>query len=364
MIISILVIYKQVNYLQNGELGFNREQLIHFPMRGNMFSDFEKVKTEFKKVPGVQSVSTCFGIPGDIVAGDNIIVPGPERSTMPARIFAVDHNFISTMGMEIVAGRAFNRNITTDALHGFVINETAVATLGLGLAPDEAIGKKLEWEMWTEHDTIKKGEVIGVIKDFHYQSMHDPIQTAVLHIYPDAYWKAAIRIDLHKNKSSINALERTWQRFETGYPLDYQFVDESFGDMYVQESKLKTILKYLSVLALFIAGIGAYGLVSHSTEQRRKEIGIRKVLGANLFSIVSLLTYDFLKLVFYGILIATPVAWYLMSTWLSDFAYRVDIPYSAFVLAPMVVLVIAVTTIGTKTIQAASAQPTDCLRQD
>ena len=195
LIISVLILFRQVNYLNQKDLGFQKEQLLHFPMKGKMFANHDLVKTEFERIPGITSASTCFGIPGDIVSGDNIIVPHQENKTLPARIILVDHEYIETMGMEILAGRDFSKENRTDAHQAFIINETAVKNLGLGDSPEEAVGKPLEWPMWTDNDTIKKGQVIGVIKDFHYASLHEEVQTAVLQIYPRGFWKVALRID-------------------------------------------------------------------------------------------------------------------------------------------------------------------------
>lgn len=364
LIIGVSIIFKQLNYLQYTDLGFQREQLLHFPMKGRMFQNFETTKAEFLKVSGVISATTGFGIPGDIVSGDDVIVPGPERKTLPARIFNIDHEYISTMGMELVAGRDFSKDITTDATEAFIINETAVQNLGLGDTPEEAVNQPLEWQMWTEHDTIKKGRVIGVVKDFHYASLHEEVQTTVLQIYPNSYWKLALRIDTEDITGTIAAIEETWNRFETGYPIDYQFVDASFGAMYKEEKKLGDLLWIFTALAIFIACIGAFGLATYATEQRRKEIGIRKVLGASVARIVQLLSTEFLMLVFIALLIASPLAWYAMKQWLADFAYSIRMEWWVFVLSGLVAIVIAGLTVGFQSMRAALANPVEALRDE
>lgn len=364
LIIGVTVIFRQLNFLKHSDLGFDREQLLYFQMRGNLFQNFETTKAEFLKVPGVTSVSTCFGIPGDIVSGDDIIVPAPERKNLPARIFNVDHEYIATVGMEVIAGRDFSKDIKTDASEAFIINETAVQTLGLGNTPEEAIGKPLEWQMWTDQDTIKKGRVIGVVKDFNYESLHQAVQTTVLHIYPDAYWKMALRINTDDLAGVISNLKQTWNRFETGYPLDYQFVDESFGAMYKEEQKLSSMLWVFAILAIFIACIGAFGLATYAIEQKRKEIGIRKILGASVTSIVKLLSKDFLILVVIALVLASPIAWYTMNQWLADFAYRINIEWWMFALSGLIALLIAGLTIGGQSIRAALANPVEALREE
>ncbi len=364
LVISVIIIYQQINYLSESDLGFQREQILHFPMRGDMFDDFRKVKQSFLQIPGVASVSTCYGLPGDIVAGDDIIVPTPTRQTFPARIFAVDHQYISTLGMEIIAGRDFDRLKGLDADGGFIINETAVKNLRLGNAPEEAIGQPLEWKMWSDQDTLKKGQVIGVVKDFHYASLYDPIETAVLHIYPEAYWKAAISIESGNISGTLASIEETWKQFDTGYPLDYQFVDESFRAMYEEESKLKTLLWILTGLAIFIASIGALGLATHATQRRSKEISIRKILGASSLNIVTILSRDFLTLVLIGIVVSIPLAWYTSAKWLEDFAYHIPMYWWIFGLAAVLALGIASLTVGLESLRAALVPPVRALRDE
>lgn len=364
LISCVLIIFRQVNFLTETDLGFAKEQLLHFPMRGNMFSNIENTKEEFLKVSGVTSASACFGIPGDIVSGDNIIVPGENRRNLPARIFNVDHDYIETMGMKLLAGRDFSKAIATDATEAFIINETAMHNLDIASTPEEAIGKRLEWKMWTDRDTIKKGTIIGVIRDFHYNSMHENVETTVLQIYPDSYWKMVLRLNSRDLSESIAAIEQQWDAFNTGFPLDYQFVDAGFQAMYESEQKLSSLLLIFTILAVFIACIGAFGLAVHATEQKRKEIGIRKVLGASIISIVTLMSGDFLKLVITALLIATPIAWLLMNAWLEDFAYRIQIEWWMFATAGLLAMVIAFLTVGSQSFRAALTDPVKSLRNE
>ncbi len=364
LIISVLIIFQQVHFLGNKTLGFQKEQLLHFPMKKGLYNNFESTKAEFLKVPGVAAASTCFGIPSDIVSGDNIIVPSNDRSNLPARIFAIDHEYIQTMGMEIVAGRDFSKAIQTDATEGFIVNETAVKTLGIADSPEAAIGQALEWEGWDKNRTIKKGKVVGVVKDFHYNSLHEAVQSAVLHIYPDAYWKLALRVNANDLSQTLTGIENTWDGFNTGYPLDYQFVDESFGVMYQAEEKLSSLLWIFTVLAIIISCIGAFGLAAYAAEQRRKEIGIRKVLGATTNGIVMLLSKDFLRLVMIALVIASPIAWYFMNNWLANFAYRINIQWWVFLLAGIAALCIAFLTVGFNGLRAALANPVNSLHSE
>lgn len=364
MIIGTLAVYRQVEYLNNKDMGFQREQLLIFPMRTKMFDNPENTRAEFANTPGVQSASVCFGIPGDIVSGDEIMVPGEEPKRLPARIFTVDHDYIKTMGMELAAGRDFSKEIRTDAGEAFILNETAVRAYGLGNTPEEAIGKPLEWKMWTDQDTVKKGRVIGVVRDFHYASLHEEVEATVLHIYPDAYWKVALRLDGNNVASTLEAVQATWDRFATGYPIDYQFVDASFGEMYKAEEKLSSLFGIFTLLAILIACIGAFGLIAHAAEQRVKEIGIRKVLGATAGHIVVLLSRDFLLLVLASLILAVPIAWYFLKGWLDEFPYRIDLDIWIFLLAGGGALLIAGLTVGFQALKAAVANPVRSLKSE
>ena len=364
MIVSVFTVSKQVNFFAEKDMGFEKEQLIHFDMKKSLYRNFESTKNEFLKVPGVVSASTCYGIPGDIVAGDNIVVPGENRRDLSSRIFAVDHEYISTMGMEMVAGRDFSLEKTTDASEAFIVNERAVDFLELGLTPEEAIGADLEWTMWDDEGTIKRGKVIGVVKDFHYTSLHEPIQSSVLHIYPDAYWKLALRVDTDELSATLKGIEETWNGFDTGYPFDYKFVDEGFGNMYESERRLGTLLWIFAILAIVISTIGAFGLAVFATEQRKKEIGIRRVLGASAQSIVGLLTLDFIKLVSVAFFLAAPLAVFVMNNWLEGFAYSIELTWWQVMLAGFLAVSVAFLTVGLQSMKAALVKPVDSLRNE
>ena len=331
-------------------------------MKGKISEDPEQAKVEFLRHPGVMAATAAYGLPGDLVAGDDVIVPGSNHSN-PANLFTVDHDYISTMGMEIIAGRDFSRDFTTDADEAFIINETAVRELGFG-NPKEAIDRELHWNMWNHNQELKKGRVIGVVKDFHFKSLHEKVATAVLHIYPSAYWKMALKVRGDNLSEAIAHIEQVWESYETGYPIDYQFVDESFGVMYKAEERLSTIIAIFTLLTIFVACVGLFGLVAYSAERRTREIGIRKVLGASTEDIVSLLTTDFLKLVLISIIIASPVAWLLLDDWLKSFPYQIELSLWVFVIVGLVSLLMALLTVSFQSLRAAKRNPVHSLRYD
>ncbi len=367
LIVSALVVYKQVAYLQSKALGFNHEQVMFFEMRGeNMSKNYEAFKTELLQLPRVSSASFGFGFPGDLVAGDAVIVPreGTTKSYDVIQLM-VDHDYIKTLGIEIIAGRDFSKAYVTDTEHAFIINETAVRALGFGSAV-KALGQPLHWEKWAKDDVepLKKGHIVGVVKDFHYKSLFDVLEPAVLQINPRAPWKAAIKLDTDDLSSTIRQVAEVWHRFAPQYPLDFTFIDENFQKMYTAEEKLKQLLWIFTALAVFVACLGLSGIAAYTAERRKKEIGIRKILGADVSGLVVLLSKDFLKLVLLATLLAFPMAWYAMHAWLQDFAYRINIPLWIFLVAGSTGSFVALATVSYQAFRAAILNPVQNLRNE
>jgi len=367
LIISAIVVYKQVDYLHNKDLGFNKDEVMFFPMRGdNMFKNTSAFKNDLSTVPGVFSVSIGYGFPGDAVAGDDIIVPrNGQRVSQSATQLAVDYDYVKTLSLQIIAGRDFSKDMSTDKDHAWIINETAVKTLGFG-TPQKALGQTLYWHVWTmaNPDSFKVGQVIGVVKDFNYKSLYDKVETAVLQIYPDAAWKVAIKIKAANLGNAINGVRNVWNKFSPEYPLEYKFMDENFQQMYTADDKLKSLLLIFTGVAIFVGCLGLFGLATYTAERRRKEVGIRKVLGATTQGLVLLLSKDFIKLVFISLLVASPVAWLVMNSWLQNFAYRINISWWVFALAGILAVMVAFFTISFQAIKAAVANPVKSLRTE
>lgn len=367
LIICATIVYKQVSYLHNKDLGFNREQIMFFQMRGtNMFQNYETFKQELRRVPGVKNVSIGYGFPGDATAGDGVIVPkNGERVHYGVTQLMVDYDYLNTLNVDLVAGRAFAREYKTDAGQAFMINETAVRELGYG-TPENALGKPLMWQVWNDSnpDSLKEGKIIGVVKDFHFKSLYDKVDPTVLQIFPSAYWKVAVKIDGENIARTISEVSTVWQKFSPDYPMEYIFMDENFVKMYKAEDKLRTLLWIFTGLAIFVACMGLFGLAAYAAERRKKEIGIRKVLGAENHTIVALLSKEFLLLVVVATLIAFPLAWYAMRSWLNDFAYRIELSWWVFIAAGVVAALVAFLTISYQALKAAKANPVSNLRFD
>ena len=221
-----------------------------------------------------------------------------ERKNDSANVFIGDHDYVKTLGLRIIAGRDFSKDMATDVREAFLINETAVKEWGFG-TPEKAIGQTMNWNEWVPEDTlnpVKKGKVIGVVEDFHYKSLHEKVTPSVIQIYPQVVFKVAVKLKTADIKNTIAYINDVWNKFSPGYPLDYKFMDETYGAMYKAEEIERPALD-IHVMAIIVGCMGLFGLAAFSAEQRTKEIGIRKVLGANVFNIVGLLSKNFLLLV-------------------------------------------------------------------
>ncbi len=222
----------------------------------------------------------------------------------------------------------------------------------------------MQWPTWRKPELIKKGQIIGVVKDFHYKSLYEKVEPAVLHIYPEAYWKVAVKLKSADIGATVNQVNRVWNKFTPDYPMEYTFLDHSFAGMYKAEDNLKSLLWIFTLITIFVSCLGLFGLAAYAAERRRKEISIRKVLGASINEITFLLSKDFVKLVVVAFLLTSPIAWYCMHQWLQDFAYRIDISWWIFAVAGLSSLTIALITVSFQALKAAVANPVNALRNE
>ena len=349
------------------DLGFNNEQVVYFQVREDVSEKLETFKTELKKSTAVASVTAGYGLPGDQFAGDGVTVPTNEgEKKYGSKVFLGDYDYVKTLGLQVIEGRDFSREMSTDPTQAFLINETAVREFGFG-TPENAVGKALHWEEWAPTDTlnpVKKGKIIGVVKDFHYKSLHEKLTASVIHIYPQVLFKVAVKLKAGATKEGIAHIQNIWAQFAPGYPLEYQFMDETYGKMYESETKLSDLLSIFTIMAIVVGCLGLFGLAAFSAEQRTKEIGIRKVLGASLANIIGLLSKNFLLMVVIASLIAFPIAWWAMNNWLEEFPYRISISWWVFVLAIVIALLIAFITVSFQSIRVAIRNPVKSLRTE
>ncbi|MBS1916749.1 MAG: ABC transporter permease [Bacteroidetes bacterium] len=363
LIVSTFIIQKQLYYIQHKDLGYSREHVLMLPLTNSMQKNIRLIKQEFRQNPDIISVSECDRSPVEGGGGYNM-----RSATMPANqqiaVFAnpIDEDYIETTGMQIIAGANLteqdikNASLDTLATFQFILNESAAKQLGWK-TPQEAIGKKMFL------DDTRPGYVKAVVKDYHFQSLHDPIKSMVL--FPEN-WGTRLLVKLRGNNlpGTISFLETKWKELVPTRPFEYRFMDEDYNKLYNAELRLGKVMNLFSTIAIVLACLGLFGLSSYSAQQRIKEIGIRKVLGASVGSIVIALSKDFVKLSLIAILIAVPVAWWAMSKWLQDFVYRTNMSWSIYFIAGAVTILLAVATVSFHAIRAALMNPVKSLRSE
>jgi putative ABC transport system permease protein len=359
LIICTAVVFKQLRYMQEKSLGFEKDQVITMFNTAAFGNSFESFRQELLQHPGIKEVGRSSRIPsGRLLDAMGVAVPAGDSMKplqLDVKYLSVDYNFIPTFGFQLVAGRNFSSAFATDSSH-FVINEAAASAIGFR-SPQDAINKPIQYGS-------RKGNIIGVIKDFHFESLHQKIPSLLMAVIPNQYGRISVKLAGGNLPASLEVVERTWKKFLPEVPYDYSFLDESFARLYESEQRQKTIFTTFAGIAIFIACLGLFGLSAFTISQRIKEIGIRKVLGAEVSSIVGLLSKDFLKLVVLAALLAFPIAWYAMHKWLNDFAYRIVIPWWIFLVAAFMACVIAFFTISFQAIKAATANPVKSLRTE
>ncbi len=355
LIVGMIVIYRQVDYVQTKHSGYERENLVYFPLEGKLINDYDILKEKISAVPGFRYVSHMTENPTGINSGDDDI--RWTGSSFDAKIrFApvgVGYDFAKTINLQVVQGRDFSRNFPTDSL-GVLINETALKETGY----KDPIGQTLVWGK-------RKVTIIGVVKDFHFQSLHVPTRPLVAYLRDNhREGNVLIRIEANRTKETLAHLKRICNELNPGVPFTYNFIDEAYTRLYKSEQVISSLSNYFAFIAIFISCLGLLGLAAFTAEQRKKEIGIRKVLGATVGSITSLLSKDLLKLVLIALIIATPVAWYAMHMWLQDFAYRINLSWWIFILAGAGAIFIALLTVSFQAIKAAIANLVKSLRTE
>ncbi|GEO09224.1 ABC transporter permease [Segetibacter aerophilus] len=361
LIIGTIVIYRQLNYIQNKKLGFNKEQVLLIKDTYVLDKKIQAFKDEALRQPGVISASISGFLPVPSSRNDSPLFPEGEINNDKAvsmQQWEVDHDYINTLGMEIIKGRKFSKEFATDST-GIILNESAVKLFGY----QDPIGKKVSRMMDSEGKILKSYTVIGVVKNFHFASLRENI--GALGMFLDRSTGAvSLRLQTNNVGSTIKSIESLWKKMAPGEAFTYSFLNEDFNNMYRSEQRVGRIFIAFAILALFIACLGLLGLATYAAEQRTKEIGIRKVLGATVSNIAGMLSKDFLKLVVVAAVITFPVAWWAMSKWLQDFAYRTSISWWIFVLAAIVAVVIALVTVCVQAIKAAISNPIKNLRTE
>jgi len=351
MIIGTIIITNQIKFMRDKKLGFNQDHLVVLSLTPSLTANYDSFKQEILRNPGIMDVAGAsswqfHGTPSDLWRGDT-----PDKNV---RVFLnkVDEDYLKIFRMEMAEGRFFSREFSEDR-GKFVLNETAVKTMGL----EDPVGKPV---------TImgRKGTVVGVIKDFHFETLGRRIGALCLFAPGEGFRYLFARISPQNLDSTLRFMQGVWEKFESNYPFHYQFFDDDFDSLYRSERRIGTIVKYFSVLAVFISCLGLFGLATFMAERRIKEIGIRRVLGASFMEIVVLLSKEFTKWVLVSNVIAWPVAYFIMNKWLQNFAYRTGIGAGIFLASAALTLGIALLTVSYQSIKAAAANPADSLRYE
>jgi len=357
LIAGTLIVYRQLGYMRNQNLGFNKEQMLILQTNGDAKSRI--LKDAIISVPGVLSNSVSGAVPGgeNPVAYSEIENKQGDMQIANLPVYFVDYNYIPLYKIKLVAGRIFSPDFGTDTAQAMILNESAVKLFGY-LKPEDAIGKK--YSQWGS-----EGKIIGVIKDFHFKSLQSKIEPLSMRYgQGNGGGLVSVKIEGQHINTALQAIERKWHEIIPSRPFEYFFADEFFDRQYRAENRFGGLFLNFAVLAIFISCLGLFGLVSYNTTQRYREIGIRKVLGASVSTIVRLLSIDFLQLVCLSILIASPLMWFFMSKWLADFAYHIDISWWIFAVAGSIAVGIALVVITSLTIKAAMENPVKSLRSE
>ena len=364
LIVSTFLVQKQLTYIQHKKLGFDRDHVVVLPMEHSMLDRIDLIKSEFKSIPDIISVSRCVRSPVEGGGGYNMrssVMPEDKQLLVTAN--PVDEDYVKTVGLQLVAGSDLTKQDILDAnrdsaklrFFHFILNETAARQLGW--SPEEAIGQK----MFLGGD--RPGVVRGVVKNFHYESLHNPVGPFIL--FPE--WRGRellVKVSGQRLTQTLSALESKWKSLVTDRPFEYHFLDEDYNKLYNAEIRLGKLMNIFAAVAIILACLGLYGLSAYAAQQRIKEIGIRKVLGASIQGIVFILSKNFLWLAAMSMLIAFPLAWWASAKWLADFSYRTALSWDIFAVAGLLTLFLAMATVSFHAFKAAWTNPVKNLRTE
>jgi len=360
LIIGTIVVYQQMRFIQSVKLGYNKEQVLIIPNSYVLGKNEKVFKDIMAKDPRIISGTISGYKPAGPTNNSNALVfaQGHNNATLRAVGYHVDEAYIPTLGMRMAAGRNFSIGMATDS-SAIILNEAALTSLGLTL--NNAVGKYVQ-QVNSEKGQNFAYHVIGVVKNFNFQSLHEPISPLIMTLKPEGGLIFKIRTaDL---SGLIASMKKEWLNFNTDEPFTFSFLDDLYNKTYAAEQKTSMLLNIFAILTVIVACLGLFGLVTYSAEQRVKEIGVRKVLGASVLQITNMLSADFLKLVFLACIIAFPVSWWATNKWLQSFAYRIAIHWWVFAFAAVIAMLIAIVTLSFQAIKAAMANPVESLRSE
>lgn len=355
LMIGTLVVYQQMSFIQNKNLGFDKESIVYMNPPAELWTKREVMKENLMSNTQIKSVAFSNGTPGMESSTWQYDFPGLEIPKRSINTMIIDYDYLKTFGLEIVEGRDLSKDFGTDSTEAYLINEAAVQELML----DKPVGTPIR-----ALDGHPVGKIVGVVKDFHYRSLHRKIEPLVLRYDPRNMWCMSVKMSGGNLKDNLTALEKEWKKLAPDYPFSYQFVDETIERQYRAEQNTGVLIGAFAVLAIIIACLGLLGLTAFMTEQRKKEIGVRKVLGASVSGIILLLSKDFSRLVLIAFVIVIPLAWYAMNQWLADFAYQVKVSPLVYLAAGIIIIGIAFGSVFYQALKAAIINPSETLRNE
>ncbi len=360
MIAATLIAYRQLNYIQDAEIGYQNEQMLVVDINnGNVRERFETMKVEFEKSPYITQAAVSSRVPGEWKTLQEVYArnSGAEDS-IKMNYIGFDEDMLALYKIKLLAGQGFSGNTKSDSLH-VVLNETAVKSLNL----TDPLGQLIE----LSDEGSQQVKVVGVVKDFNFESLHKKVGPMVLGYRSNIFQNIdyfSLKFDPKHTAEALAHAESVHKQFDTRSSMEYHFLDEQWASFYADDRRLSNIFAIGGGVTILIACLGLFGLASFTIQQRRKEIGVRKVLGASVSSIVALLSVDFIKLIVIALAIATPIAWYVMQQWLSGFAYKIEISWWLFAGAGILVIAVALLTVSFQSVKAAIMNPVDSLKDE
>lgn len=361
LVSSAIIIYSQLDYLGNKALGFAQEAVIVIPVKNESgLKRFEALQHELSRIEGVKAVSASSNVPGGQFNQHHIASMEFPDDDLPTAEAFVDYDFFRTLSIEVAEGRTFSRTTAADSANAYVLNETAAKQLNIkgGL-----VGKEIWWKQ-RERNMVQRGTVIGIVKDFHFQSLHEPIRPLIFSLTQQRFNHILIRLETENITERLEAIKNTYQQFEPVFGFEFAFLEDQLNAQYASERRTVAILTIFTVIAILIACFGLFGMSLLTFQQKLKEFSVRKVLGASLSGILVLLVGDFTKLIALAVLLATPLAWWLMSDWLQNFTYRVTIHPFVFIVSGIILILVAWITLSYFTVKAAKLNPAETLKNE
>ena len=354
LIVSVFVVYKQIEFAQNKNLGYDKDNILYVDRAGWEEGPLETFLAEARKLPGVRQASSMgHDMTGHIAASYGVEWPGKDPDDRTEfEMMPVGYEMLELLEIEMAAGRTFSKKFSADTAK-IIFNEAAIEHIGFS----DPIGKVVKWG-------DGEREIIGVVKDFHFESLHEKVKPMIFWLDPSRTWSIAVKIEAGKEQETIAQLQPLFQTFYPGFPFDYKFLDQEYQALYAAEQRVSTLSKYFAGIAILISCLGLFGLAAFTAERRLKEIGIRKILGATDFGIVRLLSGDFTKMVLVAIVVALPISYLIAQRWLEDFAFSIELEWWYFAGAGLLALLIAWFTVGLQTVKAARVNPVECLKDE